>query len=239
MKDPRKVWIGVDPGGAANFGVAILKADESACHTCTVDFVDAAVEIIREHVNAMPAAIGVDAPLWWSSGKGGLRKADQWIRRQYGLHPRNVQAVNSLWGSVLAQGMMFVTRIREVFPSVNISETHPKAVLVALGREPWKVHLASIRTTVTLDSKPDHERDAIISAVAAREGFEGRWKRDLAVDRFPSEQKIIHSLARTRSLLLACLDEARPGEAPQPATGDAWLHEIKHDVVIARSRPCR
>ena len=187
VKDPRKVWIGVDPGGATNFGVAILKADES-CHTCTVDFVDAAVEIIREHVNAMPAGIGVDAPLWWSSGKGGLRKADQWIRRQYRLHPRNVQAVNSLWGSVLAQGMMFVTRIREVFPSVNISETHPKAVLVALGREPWKVHLASIRTMVTLDSKPDHERDAIISAVAAREGFEGRWKRDLAVDRFPSEQ---------------------------------------------------
>ena len=135
-----------------------------------MDFVDAAVEIIRDHVNAMPAGIGVDAPLWWSSGKGGLRKADQWIRRQYGLHPRNVQAVNSLWGSVLAQGMMFVTRIREVFPRVNISETHPKAVLVALGREPWKVHLASIRTMVTLDSKPDHERDAIISAVAAREG---------------------------------------------------------------------
>ena len=219
MKDPRKVWIGVDPGGAANFGVAILKADES-CHTCTVDFVDAAVEIIREHVNAMPAGIGVDAPLWWSSGKGGLRKADQWIRRQYGLHPRNVQAVNSLWGSVLAQGMMFVTRVREVFPSVNISETHPKAVLVALGREPWKVHLASIRTMVTLDSKPDHERDAIISAVAAREGFEGRWKRDLAVDRFPSEQ--IHPLTGSHPFITFGLLRPRPDQgrprSRQPAT---------------------
>ena len=184
----------------------------------------------------MPAGIGVDAPLWWSSGKGGLRKADQWIRRQYGLHPRNVQAVNSLWGSVLAQGMMFVTRIREVFPSVNISETHPKAVLVALGREPSKVHLASIRTMVTLDSKPDHERDAIISAVAAREGFEGRWKRDLAVDRFPSEQNRILALARTRSLLLACLDRGptRRGAAAADRRGVAARDQARR---LPRRRP--
>jgi hypothetical protein len=39
---------------------------------------------------------------------------------------------NSLWGSVLAQGMMFVAPIREVFPGVNVTETHPKALIVAL-----------------------------------------------------------------------------------------------------------
>jgi predicted nuclease with RNAse H fold len=153
-----------------------------------VDFVDAAIDIIHEHVQSTPAGIGVDAPLWWSSGKGGLRKADEWIRDRYGLHHRNVQAVNSLWGSVLAQGMMFVMRIREVFSEVNITETHPKAVLVALGRESWNVHFGSINTKLTLDSRPDHERDAVISAVAAREGFEGRWEKDLAGDRQVSEQ---------------------------------------------------
>jgi predicted nuclease with RNAse H fold len=179
--------MGVDPGDEGNFGLAILKSDDT-CYTCTVDYVDAAVDAIRGHVHSLPAGIGVDAPLWWSSGRSGLRKADQWIRDKYGLHPRHVQAVNSLWGSVLAQGMMFVARMREVFPDVKVTETHPKAVLAALGEDPWRAHFNAIPTSLTLDGKPDHERDAVISAIAAREGFEGRWTKDLVDDRYPSEQ---------------------------------------------------
>jgi len=169
------------------FGVAILKAD-GTCHTAAVDHADAAIEVVRNHVQEIPAGLGIDAPLWWSSGSGGLRKADQWIRDRYGLHHRHVQAINSLWGSVLAQGMMFVARLRELFPTVSVTETHPKAVLVALGRDPWTSHLNAIPTRLTLDSKPDHERDALISAIAAREGIEGRWTRDLIDHRYPSEQ---------------------------------------------------
>ena len=153
-----------------------------------MDHVDAAIDVVRDHVQTMPAGLGVDAPLWWCSGPGGLRRADKWIRDQYGLHHRNVQAVNSLWGSVLAQGMMLVARLRELFPELNVTETHPKAVLVAVGRELWATHLKAIPTRITLDSKPDHERDALISAIAAREGVEGRWKRDLIDHRYPSEQ---------------------------------------------------
>jgi predicted nuclease with RNAse H fold len=182
-----KIWIGIDPGGVGNFGLAILKADGS-CHACSVDYVDAAIDTIRKQVRFMPAGIGVDAPLWWCSGSAGLRKADQWIRDKYGLPNRNVQAVNSLWGSVLAQGMMFVVRIREVFPDVSVTETHPKAVLKALSRKTWENYFEAMPTDAALDSKPDHLRDAVISAVAAREGFEGRWKKDLIDDRYPSEQ---------------------------------------------------
>lgn len=82
--------------------------------------------------------------------------------------------------------MMFVTRIREVFPLVNVTETRPKAMLVALGRKCWRNYFDVLPTSVTVDAKPDHERDAIISAVAAREGFEGRWKKVLINDRYPS-----------------------------------------------------
>jgi predicted nuclease with RNAse H fold len=187
LSDRRKIWIGVDPGGVRNFGLTILKVDGS-CLTCSLDYVDQAIDVIREHVQSTPSGIGVDAPLWWSSGSAGLRKADKWIRDEYHLPNRNVQAVNSLWGSVLAQGMMFVMRIREAFPLVNVTETHPKAVLVALGPEYWRKYFEVLPTRVTVDTKPDHERDAIISAVAAREGFEGRWKKDLIHDRYPSEQ---------------------------------------------------
>jgi len=150
--------------------------------------VDAALNVIREQIRSTPAGIGVDAPLWWSSGPAGLRKADKWIRDQYHLPNRNVQAVNSLWGAVLAQGMMFVARMREAFPNVNVTETHPKAVLVGLGTSSWKELFATLVTRVTLETQPDHERDAVISAIAAREGFEGRWTRDLIQNRYPSEQ---------------------------------------------------
>jgi len=182
-----RTWIGVDPGGTGGFGLAILK-DDGLCDSFTVGYVDAAIKLIRERVQSPPAGIGVDAPLWWTSGRFGLRRADKWIRDEYQLPNRNVQAVNSLWGSVLAQGMMFVTRVREAFPGVNVTETHPKAVLAAMGRKKWRGYFDAISTDVTLDSQPDHERDAVISAVAAREGFSGRWKRDLIDERYSSEQ---------------------------------------------------
>lgn len=187
MSSPVRTWIGVDPGGVGCFGLAFLRAD-GTCPTLCVDHVDQAISVIRQHVQTMPAGIGVDAPLWWSSGPSGLRKADQWIRDEYHLPSRNVQAVNSLWGSVLAQGMMFVLRVREVFPSVNVTETHPKALLRALGQDKWHGYFKALETDATLDSDPDNQRDAVISAVAAREGFEGRWTRDLIRDRYPSEQ---------------------------------------------------
>ena len=189
MNQPRRFWVGADPGGALNFGIAVVTSD-GGCTSLTVNYVDEAIEAVRSRVGTTLGGVGVDAPLWWSSGPSGLRRADSWIRERYGLHSRHVQAVNSMWGSVLAQGMMFVTRIRDAFPGVSVTETHPKAMLVESLRGKWIEAYQACRPDVTLDSKPDHRRDAIVSAVAAREGFEGRWRRDLTKDpaRWQSEQ---------------------------------------------------
>lgn len=184
--DP-EIWIGADPGGAGNFGVAILKADGSA-HTCRVDHADEALRVVLEHVAMTPAGVGVDAPLWWSSGRSGLRCADVWIRKQHPFFAPDVLAVNSLRGAVLAQGLMFVQRLRERFPNVPVTETHPKAVLNALSRDEWDAFFEELETTATLDDEIDHERDAMISAIAARESFQGRWIRDLSQNRGASEQ---------------------------------------------------
>lgn len=187
MTEHEPVWIGADPGGEGSFGVALLYA-RGRVITGTFSFVDEAIEFACKGLTGTPAAIGIDAPLWWSSGKSGLRKADDWIRRQYDLPSKNVQAVNSMWGSVLAQGMMFAARMRERFPEINITETHPKALIRAMRADYWLGALRGCVTRVTLDSKPDHERDALISAIAARDGFGGKWPRDLSIERFPSEQ---------------------------------------------------
>lgn len=190
MSQDRRIWVGADPGGKKNFGVAVLWPDGFAC-TCCVSCADEAVEAVNEWLDgASPAGVGVDAPLWWSSGISGGRCVDQWIRSRYGLSGGQVQASNSLRGAALVQGPMFVQRIREllpVVPVVPVTETHPNALLVALDTDERAFYRRfSVRLKAGVVS--EHERDAMISAVAAREGFGGRWCHDLSDFRYPSEQ---------------------------------------------------
>jgi predicted nuclease with RNAse H fold len=129
--------------------------------------------------------MGVDAPLWYSSGRSSDRLADQWIRKTYGLPSGQVQAANSLRGAALVQAAMFIERLRERFPGTPATESHPKAVLKALRLDETGFRC---RYAITGYQGTEHERDAIIAAVAAREGFSGRWRRDLSAERHLSEQ---------------------------------------------------
>jgi predicted nuclease with RNAse H fold len=177
QSDP--VWVGIDPGGLDAFGIAtISRAGEIKTHC--VSCADEALEF----VTSRPLGLGVDAPLWWSSGRSSDRKADQWIRNTYNISGGTVQASNSLRGAALVQGAMFVSRLRERFPQVPVTEVHPKAVAKALGGWDCK----AVTSLGVIACVRDHERDACLAAIAAREGFEGRWKRDLSLDRQPSEQ---------------------------------------------------
>jgi predicted nuclease with RNAse H fold len=180
-----KIWLGADPGGMGNFGIAILRSNGSTRTFCA-DCADEAIQVVIKHLSSVPAGVGVDAPLWWSSGRSSDRKADRWLRTKYNLTGGQVQTANSLRGAALVQSLMFVHRLRERFPGVNITETHPKAVLVALRMEDWSSF--SQYFSVAPESRNEHERDAVISAVAAREGFEKRWKNDLSRSRDASEQ---------------------------------------------------
>ena len=182
-----KTWIGADPGGEGKFGVAVLHSETNAV-TVVTDSADGAVDFVRRTMKGPPSGIGVDAPLWWSSGPTGIRHADRWIRERHGLAPKNVQAVNSMWGAVLAQGMLFVARMREAFPGIPVTEAHPKAVLAALSEEERRHHFGVYAQLLTNEKASEDRRDAIIAALAAREGFEGRWTHDLSAERDRSEQ---------------------------------------------------
>ena len=95
-----------------------------------------------------------------------------------------MQTANSLRGAALVQGAMFVLRLREKFPGIPVTEAHPKAVAIALGG--WEgVDVLALGPVAT---SSEHERDAIFAAIAAREGFSGRWTQDLARKRSASEQ---------------------------------------------------
>ena len=68
-------------------------------------------------------------------------------------------------------------RFERFFPDTPITESHPKALLLAFDRT--RDQFAEIFKLSGYGNN-EHERDATIAAVCAREGFEGRWSTDLA-----------------------------------------------------------
>ena len=174
-------WFGADPGGKDKFGVAALRADGSFDTWCCSS-VDQAVRLIDT-----PEAIGIDCPMWWTSAIGGGRRVDAWLRRTYGIRSGTVQSVNSLRGAVVVQGIMLAMRLRKRLPDLPITETHPKALLaaLALNSAPWSrlAEMFGLKGDAPLGT---HRRDALLSAVATREGACGRW-HDLSANRDPEE----------------------------------------------------
>lgn len=183
-------WVGVDPGGIDCFGLAKLDSNglfEAKCFLCAEDALKGLV--------AEPAGIGIDTPLWWSSGRSAGRKADSWLRRRYGNRVgKSVLQINSLSGACLIQGIMFAEQARQRFPNVPITEVHPKVLILSNNCEldldiEWRrfCSLFRIRPKAS-DVLNEHERDAVVAAVAAREGFQGRWTNDLSRSRNDNEQ---------------------------------------------------
>ncbi len=160
--------------------MAALKADGSF-ETWICSSVDEAFERIEA-----PAGLGIDCPLWWSSAAGGGRLADRWIRVTYGIASGTVQSVNSLKGAVVVQGIMLAMVARKAFPDIPITEAHPKALLKAEALQGWS-QIAEAYGLNGSEPQSEHERDALLGAVAAREGALGRWKTDLATRLGPSE----------------------------------------------------
>ncbi len=186
--DRPPVWIGADPGGTGNFGVAELFADG----TTRTDRVSSAHEAAK-WIEGTPRGAGIDAPMWLSSARRGDRKADRWLRCKYGnTSPGKVLAINSLYGAVLAQGAMFAVELRRRFPELPITEAHPglflRARFPSVDERQRFDELKRHFGIQTASEISDHERDAVIAALAAREGFTKNWPCDLASKRRPEEQ---------------------------------------------------
>ena len=75
---------------------------------------------------------------------------------------------------------MLVHRLREKSPNLRVTESHPKALL--------KAGFQHLLSDISYCAKNEHERDALLAAICAREGIEKRWCTDLAADRWPEEE---------------------------------------------------
>lgn len=158
------VLLGFDPGGSECFGWCVasdarrlpLAVVESGVSSHARSAVASALASVP--AGAKVLAAGIDAPLLWS--RSGPRRVDQIVRTAIRVagapHAAGtVQEVNSLRGACLIQGMLAALELRDRLPNLPINESHPKA-LRWLYPKIWN-----------LTAPTEHERDALLSAVAA------------------------------------------------------------------------
>lgn len=189
----RQLYVsGFDPGGQGNFGWCVARCTPwKVIAAGCADNADDALNRVRDTLNgACIAAAGIDAPLYWSR-KGLGRESDIHIRKQMkkaqAPNPHGtVQAVNSLRGACLAQGIMLALVIEKRFPKCMITETHPKALLACEKRLPNCYRSNSIA------KHEMHKRDAEVSAWVAAQtmGEKQKWQnlflleKDKSIHRF-------------------------------------------------------
>ena len=158
-------YVGFDPGGTQAFGWALFDPDAPtgawlATGTCSnaAEAMSAAARVR----NAPPAAVGVDAPLFWRDQ--GDRNADAFVRKLVcanGGASGTVGHVNSLRGACLVQGVLVARAAVAAWPGVALTEAHPKALL--------RIDTASRCFVDRLSTavSNEHERDAALAAYTA------------------------------------------------------------------------
>jgi hypothetical protein len=157
--------IGFDPGGRKAFGWCAIEFEGNiATHTIggVVNCANEAIERVKELYTSVPAAIGIDAPLFWTDGND--RKADSVVRKfvcSKGGYGGTVGHVNSLRGACLVQGALVAHQAALEWPSAAMTEAHPKALMRV-----WPDAL-NFGKCIQQTGPGDHMHDAAIAAFTA------------------------------------------------------------------------
>jgi predicted nuclease with RNAse H fold len=174
------IYVGFDPGGSGAFGWAVVSGeafplrlvDRGIAHHAHGAF-NTAMDCAGSKVNA----VGIDAPLFWNPA--GDRRADQMVRKaimQLGSPSATVNSVNSLQGACLIQGILVAMMCQQkTAKGIPITEAHPKALLWLVGKAtcncpPVDIAMSDLNEYVVgsrVQGASDHERDAVLGAVAA------------------------------------------------------------------------
>ena len=177
------VVLGFDPGGDAQFGWAVLERTDAGLLRSrakgTAGHAEAALRDTLAHIGPKDRVLGagIDSPMYWTGT--GQRTADRAVRNaitRQGARAASgtVQHPNSLRGACVVQGPVLALLLRRAFPDVLITEAHPKALLWLLGvarkdRPAEAVTGAELSHFVESSAlNGEHERDAVIAALAAR-----------------------------------------------------------------------
>jgi hypothetical protein len=176
------ITLGFDPGGENGFGCCVLRADRLRIKTVS-SIKEAMSWAVAECGGDVPISAGIDTLLHWSDGSGGWRRADLTLRKTYPEVLKSVIAPNSLYGAMVAGGVGLAIRLREHWPSITLTETHPKVLFHTLrgsryvagdvgSAAIWFAEKHGLPSPEKLD---EHQFDALISAWVAREGHNRCW----------------------------------------------------------------
>lgn len=191
-----KLYVGFDPGGKDRFGWAICSPEGERLrilHAGNAEHAQKALLAVKSRLPSQVTIIGagIDAPLFWVAN--GRRNSDLLVRKAIKkLGAKNpggtVQQLNSLRGACLVQGPLIAKLLMDEFPSIAITETHPKALLFLLGLAnkhnlPNDIGIENLSEYVHVDAGQysEHERDSVLGAVASWASLKQQCEwRDLA-----------------------------------------------------------
>lgn len=153
--------------------------------TSTLETIEEVITLLERTPSVL--GLGIDTLTCWSTGPGGWRPADRWLRNQYRAAAHSVVAPNGLRGSMAVSGMALLMAIRPGRPDLSVTETHPKVLfrfLASIGydyaaRRDLMDDLLARALGISVAPANEHEWDAAVSALAALEGLSGRWTHDL------------------------------------------------------------
>ncbi len=198
--------VGYDPGGDGAHGVALLSLVDGRPETAQTRTFQTAHEVI-EYIEGLGtvAALGVDTLTCWSTGAGGWRPADRWLRDRYKSIRNSVMTPNGLAGSMGLNGMSVLIATRWRLPDVMIVETHPKVLYWALANRRYDYQatrnemerMLCEACAATLTTANEHEWDAALSALAAARGLLGEWTTDLHALPIGRGERLISPCRRT------------------------------------------
>ena len=205
------VIIGADPGGKGRkFGLAALDIEGGLGSRCSVlalrtDVVDSAGEAIdwveRRSKDKPIRALGIDTLTEWSTRPGGWRPADDWLRERFTAVKNSVQSPNAMWGSVLIGGASVLVAMRDRLEGDRalVTEAHPKVCYFACTQAKHNWGNSRAQMTRWIEGQlgqqmnfkgGDDEFDACVAALAALNGFQGTWSRDLHALSWDNGQRI-------------------------------------------------
>ena len=198
--------VGYDPGGNLSHGVAMLSIDQGKVQKASVQTLRTVEQVIGVFESVGPLiGIGVDTLTCWGTGISGWRPADRWLRKKYSEVQKSIVSPNGLYGSMGLNGMAVLIYMKNLYPDLFITETHPKVLFWHLEKKRYDYAQSKdmmdkklgLMLGVAITPTNEHEWDAAISAYAAFAALSGAWKRNLHELPTEDDERIISPCEKT------------------------------------------
>ena len=178
--------VGYDPGGNGNHGFARAKVRDGDIVCVTTKTLQTAEDVVRSILGGeKPLGLGIDTLTCWGTGHSGWRPADRWLGHQFPVVKASIVAPNSLYGAMCLNGMAVLVTVRQAFPDIFVTETHPKVLYYerCKQRYDYSGQNASAMNAclncwlgVKVEPRNEHEWDAAISILPVVRGLHGSWQ---------------------------------------------------------------